>query len=114
MAQALRNNNLLAVLFLDLDHFKTVNDSLGHSIGDELLKAAARRLFRWIRDEDTVARIGGDEFLVLLQGIDAPETAIRVAQRIHESLTRPFLINGRNLYTSASMGLTFFPPTAGM
>ena len=109
MAQAVRKKHLLAVLFLDLDHFKTVNDSLGHSTGDELLKATARRLLRWIRDEDTVARIGGDEFLILLQNIDAPETAIRVSQRIHESLARPFTIEGRNLYTSASMGLTFFP-----
>lgn len=94
-----------AVLLLDLDRFKIVNDSLGHHIGDHLLIELAQRLNLCVRDGDTVARFGGDEFTILLDEITDVSDATRVAERIQESLQQPFLIGGHEVFTSASLGI---------
>jgi len=98
--------SLFAVLFLDLDRFKVVNDSLGHTIGDELLVAMAQRLKRCLRPGDTVARFGGDEFAFLLVDVKKISGAIRVAERIKEALAAPFNLDGHEVFTTASIGLT--------
>lgn len=100
-----RHSNPYAVLFLDYDRFKVVNDSLGHAEGDELLKQIARRLELWTRTGDLVARLGGDEFVILLTEMLEPDDAMRVAERIQEDLKDPFDINGRELFISASIGI---------
>jgi diguanylate cyclase (GGDEF)-like protein/PAS domain S-box-containing protein len=94
-----------AVLFLDLDRFKLVNDSLGHQVGDELLKAVARRLESAVRPPDTVARLGGDEFTVLLDGVSDVHEAALVAERVHATLKTPFEIDDRDLHIDASIGI---------
>jgi diguanylate cyclase (GGDEF)-like protein/PAS domain S-box-containing protein len=96
-----------AVLFLDLDRFKVVNDSLGHGIGDELLIATAARLRETLRAIDTVARLGGDEFAVLVEGIDDITAAVRTARRIQDDLLEPFDIGGHEIFTSVSIGIAF-------
>jgi diguanylate cyclase (GGDEF)-like protein/PAS domain S-box-containing protein len=96
---------LFAVLFLDLDRFKNVNDSLGHAVGDELLVGIARRLEHHIRPVDRVARLGGDEFALLLDGIEAPSDATRVAERLQKEMQLPFNIRGHDVFTSASVGI---------
>ena len=100
-----RKDDLLAVLFIDLDRFKVVNDSLGHAAGDELLVAVARRLKSCLRDGDTVARLGGDEFTILLNGVKDYGDAQRVAERLQEVLTHPFELAGRELSVTASVGI---------
>jgi diguanylate cyclase (GGDEF)-like protein/PAS domain S-box-containing protein len=108
-----------AVLFLDLDRFKLINDSLGHIVGDQLLIAFSRRLEGCIRETDTasraavehtIARLGGDEFTVLLEGIDGPDDAIRVAERIHRVLSVPFSLGGQEVFTTASIGIAMGGP----
>jgi diguanylate cyclase (GGDEF)-like protein/PAS domain S-box-containing protein len=96
---------LFAVLFLDLDRFKAINDSLGHQAGDELLVGAARRLERCLRPGDTLARLGGDEFTVLLDGISSEADATSVAERIHAELTAPLEVRGYEIFTSVSVGI---------
>jgi diguanylate cyclase (GGDEF)-like protein/PAS domain S-box-containing protein len=96
-----------AVLFLDVDRFKLVNDSLGHTLGDQLLIQISRRLERCMRKMDTVARLGGDEFAVLLDGVDGPHDAIQTAERILESISRPCELNGHDVVTSGSIGIAF-------
>ncbi|MEW6496134.1 MAG: EAL domain-containing protein [Cyanobacteriota bacterium] len=98
-------NCRFAVLFLDLDRFKVVNDSLGHLIGDQLLIAIARRLKACLRAEDTVARLGGDEFTILLENINDANQAIRVAQRIQQALKAPFNLDGHEVFSGASIGI---------
>ena len=98
-------DHLFAILFLDLDRFKVVNDSLGHQVGDELLVAVARRLEQCLRTEDTVARLGGDEYGILLDRIRNVADAARVAQRILKSLAEPVNLSGYEVYTSASIGI---------
>jgi diguanylate cyclase (GGDEF)-like protein len=98
-----------AVLRLDLDHFKTVNDTFGNAIGDALLQATARRLLACVRDIDTVARLGGDEFAVLLVGLDRPESAGELAQRITRVLKEPFKLQTHTVETSASVGIAVAP-----
>ena len=98
-------NYHFAVLFLDLDRFKVVNDSLGHLIGDRLLIAIARRLEKCVRQEDTVARLGGDEFTILLDNIEDVNTAIHVAERIEKELQAPFQLDGYTVFTGASIGI---------
>ncbi|PKN07265.1 MAG: hypothetical protein CVU73_13500 [Deltaproteobacteria bacterium HGW-Deltaproteobacteria-8] len=95
----------LAVLLLDLDRFKRINDTLGHMVGDVLLTTVARRLEAVVRDVDTVARLGGDEFVVLLDGIAAPRDAIRIAGRILEDVRHPVQVGGSDIHTSASIGI---------
>jgi diguanylate cyclase len=96
----------LALLFVDLDDFKTVNDQLGHAAGDDLLVAVASRLKICVRDEDTVARLGGDEFAILLEQASSHEVAIRVADRILEAMRPPFPLQGRQVQVGASVGVT--------
>jgi diguanylate cyclase (GGDEF)-like protein/PAS domain S-box-containing protein len=100
-----RDGYLFAVLFLDLDRFKVVNDSLGHGVGDDLLVAVAGRLRNSVRETDTVARFGGDEFAVLLDDIGAVEDALRAADRIQAALTAPVSLSGYEVFTSASIGI---------
>jgi diguanylate cyclase (GGDEF)-like protein/PAS domain S-box-containing protein len=95
----------VAVLFMDLDEFKIINDSLGHEAGDVLLTLVAQRLKRCLRPEDTLARFGGDEFVVLIEDIEDPKVAVRVAQRITEELERPLFLEGRELFAPSSIGI---------
>ncbi|NBC96274.1 MAG: EAL domain-containing protein, partial [Deinococcus-Thermus bacterium] len=97
-------------LFLDLDGFKEVNDTLGHAIGDDMLAAVARRLGACVRGSDTVARLGGDEFCVLIEAIEEDGMVLRTAERIQAALTQPFPLAGRQLSTSASIGVAFSRP----
>jgi diguanylate cyclase (GGDEF)-like protein/PAS domain S-box-containing protein len=101
-----RRHKRVAVLFMDLDGFKVVNDSLGHQVGDLLLTVVAQRLRRCLRPEDTLARFGGDEFVVLIEGLDDPAQAVQVAERITEEVRRPFILEGRDLYMIASIGIS--------
>ncbi|MBJ7900345.1 MAG: EAL domain-containing protein [Cyanobacteria bacterium RI_101] len=94
-----------AVLFLDLDGFKVINDSLGHASGDLLLQEIARRLQKCLRPADTLARLGGDEFTVLVENINSIQEAIAVAERIHQELTHPFDLNGQEIFTNTSIGI---------
>lgn len=98
-----------AVLFIDLDKFKIINDTLGHDIGDGLLKEAASRLQAEVRSEDTVARQGGDEFIILLSNISQPDDAGVIAQKLQHTLTRPFNIKGKELHIGASIGIAIYP-----
>ncbi|HEY5929507.1 MAG TPA: GGDEF domain-containing protein, partial [Burkholderiales bacterium] len=100
---------VVAVLLVDLDRFKPINDSFGHSAGDEVLKAIGRRLRDCVRASDTVARIGGDEFVAVLDQLQAPDDAARVAQTISRALSEPFMVEGRALGISASIGLALYP-----
>jgi diguanylate cyclase (GGDEF)-like protein/PAS domain S-box-containing protein len=109
IAQAKRQNRQLAVLFLDLDRFKNINDSLGHAMGDELLKEVAARLQHILRDDDTAARLGGDEFTVLVENIDDPSQAAVVASKIQEKFKAPFKIAGRELHITTSIGISIYP-----
>jgi diguanylate cyclase (GGDEF)-like protein/PAS domain S-box-containing protein len=95
----------VAVLFTDLDEFKIINDSLGHEAGDALLTLVAQRLKRCLRPEDSLARFGGDEFVVLIEDIEDPEVAVRIAERITEELKRPFFLEGRELFAPSSIGI---------
>jgi diguanylate cyclase (GGDEF)-like protein len=101
-----RSGYLFAILFLDLDRFKNINDSLGHIAGDQLLIEIARRLEKCLRPTDTVARLGGDEFAILLDGLEDYGDAIRVAERVQNDLASPFNLGGHEVYTTASIGIT--------
>lgn len=109
IVQAQRTNGCSAVLFLDLDRFKNVNDSLGHAVGNLLLQAVARRLHGATRTEDTVARLGGDEFAVLLPDVTDPEEATRTAARILDHFGDPFTLSGHRVFASPSIGISVFP-----
>ncbi len=109
IAKARRNDEILALLFIDLDRFKLINDSLGHAIGDRLLQAVASRLLAVTRAADTVARLGGDEFVVLLGDLGQPETARRVAQKVLQALAQPVAVEGHTLLVTPSIGICAFP-----
>ncbi|MCE3603716.1 diguanylate cyclase [Massilia sp. P8910] len=109
VAAADRHHGEFALLFLDLDRFKQINDSLGHEVGDELLRQVAARLLAAVRVSDVVARLGGDEFVVLLEGRGAAANAARVARKIEQAHTRPFEINGQRVATSTSIGIGLYP-----
>jgi diguanylate cyclase (GGDEF)-like protein len=106
---AKRKQSRLALLFLDLDKFKPINDSLGHAIGDLLLKKAAIRMQHCMRESDTIARIGGDEFVVLIPNIETDEDAQLVAEKIRAALEQPFEIEGYVLNISTSIGIAIYP-----
>ena len=109
LSQALRARQLCAVLFLDLDKFKSINDTLGHAVGDELLIEVARRLKAQVRDSDTVARIGGDEFVVILPSLKSREDAEMIAEKIRASLAAPYGLNGHAVDTTPSIGVALYP-----
>lgn len=109
LAQAQRGRHRVAVLFLDLDHFKTVNDTLGHAIGDELLKQVANRLKSVVRAVDTVARLGGDEFVIVLHEMSSPDDVVQVAEKILGVMAPAVHIDGHALRTSPSIGISMFP-----
>ena len=106
---ARRTGQSLALLFIDLDRFKNINDSLGHQVGDLLIKEVAERMQHCIRKGDTVSRLGGDEFVVTLEGLQQAEDAAQVAGKIIKSVSRPFHIAGHTLNTSCSIGISIFP-----
>ena len=107
LVQRAREEGSVAVLFVDLDNFKYINDSLGHGKGDEMLLGIARRLVTSLRAGDTAARFGGDEFVILLEQMDDPRYAITVAERLLEALREPFSLDGREVFTTPSIGITF-------
>jgi diguanylate cyclase (GGDEF)-like protein len=104
-----KRGECLAVLCLDLDHFKSVNDTLGHPIGDELLKVVAERLRRCTREPDTIARLGGDEFAIIMTGIEKPTDAVALAKRIRESITKPYHLDGHQIVADISIGISLAP-----
>ncbi|MDQ5916258.1 MAG: hypothetical protein QG584_2152 [Pseudomonadota bacterium] len=109
IGDAFRNEQKVAVLFLDLDHFKRINDTLGHHTGDLLLIEAGRRLRAAVRASDTVARLGGDEFVVVLTNIESADIATTIAGNILQSLAKPYQIENQGLNTTASIGIAIFP-----
>ena len=109
LARAERHRASVALLFIDLDEFKQVNDRLGHAMGDLLLQQLSGRLVACVRGEDTVARFGGDEFLMILQGIKGGSDAEEAARRLLRGLERPFLLKGKEVSVSASVGITLYP-----
>ena len=107
--RARRTPSPVALLFLDVDDFKVVNDSLGHDVGDSVLKELAARVLSCVRAEDTVARLSGDEFTVILPDIKSPADAAMAATRILEEIRRPVSVGGRELYVTASIGICVWP-----
>jgi diguanylate cyclase (GGDEF)-like protein/PAS domain S-box-containing protein len=113
LAQAQRDDTRLAVMMLDLDRFKNVNDMLGHSVGDKLLRAVGERLVSLVRKSDTVARLGGDEFVVLLPEIAKIEDATKVAQKILEAFRTSFVLDDHQIRTTTSIGIALYPEDGG-
>lgn len=109
LVQSRRQGKLLAVMFFDLDRFKLINDTLGHNVGDHLLKEIAKRLTATLREIDTIARMGGDEFIVIASDIIVPEDAAAVARKILKSLSEPFILDGQELFITASIGISMYP-----
>ena len=109
LSHAQRNQERVGLLFLDLDNFKLINDSLGHALGDRLLREVARRLLDCLRQEDTVARLGGDEFIIILPEVKDTPHVVRTAHRIMQVLVKPMTLEGHELHVKASMGITMFP-----
>jgi diguanylate cyclase (GGDEF)-like protein/PAS domain S-box-containing protein len=109
LALAARRNCPVAVLFLDLDHFKLVNDTLGHTMGDVLLQEVAKRLKSCVREGDAVARVGGDEFTIVLQDLETRDAAAVVAQKVLRAIAAPIEMTGHRLYVTVSIGITIFP-----
>jgi diguanylate cyclase (GGDEF)-like protein/PAS domain S-box-containing protein len=107
--KAHRMGQLFALLFVDLDRFKEINDTLGHDMGDNLLKETARRLQSCVRESDTVARLGGDEFTIILSELDCIEVSESIAKNLLKKLSAPFSLDGELAYVSASIGITFYP-----
>src|SRR5258708_7919834 len=106
LAQTGRNRKMLAVLFVDLDRFKTIVDTLGHTIGDKVLRGVAERLKSSLEEGDTLARMGGDEFVILLSQINRADRAVRVAQRVLEAIKPPFHFDSHELHITLSIGIT--------
>jgi diguanylate cyclase (GGDEF)-like protein len=109
IAHAHRNRTQVAVLFIDLDHFKRINDPLGHEVGDHFLQAVAGRLRDCLRENDSLARLGGDEFVLTLPRLDGSNGVALVAQRILNTLHQPFIVDGNELCASASIGISLYP-----
>jgi diguanylate cyclase (GGDEF)-like protein len=113
MVRAKRAASLVALLYLDLDGFKPVNDALGHRCGDRLLQAVSRRLKRSVREVDTVARLGGDEFAVILEQLSRPRDAATTAKKLLHALARPYQLEGHRAKLTASIGITIYPIDGG-
>ncbi len=109
LAQTGRNRKMLGILFVDLDRFKTIVDTLGHTIGDKLLRGVAERLRASLEDGDTLARMGGDEFVILLSQINRADRAVRVAQRVLDAIKPPFHFDQHELHVTMSIGITLYP-----
>ncbi|WP_166263705.1 bifunctional diguanylate cyclase/phosphodiesterase [Marinobacter caseinilyticus] len=109
LAQARREDTLVGVMFLDLDNFKHINDTMGHDAGDNLLIEAARRISSCLRGTSTVARLGGDEFLVILPGLAGPESTEQVADRILQTFVPPYLVGGQEVFVTTSIGIAIYP-----
>jgi diguanylate cyclase (GGDEF)-like protein/PAS domain S-box-containing protein len=109
IAHAHRAGGQLAVMFIDLDRFKTINDSLGHPVGDRLLQGVASRILACLREGDTVSRLGGDEFVIVVPGLDEASDASHVAAKIQEALANAFHVQGHDLHVSASVGISLYP-----
>jgi len=99
----------LAILFIDLDRFRPINEVFGHDAGNQVLREAAARIGRCVRDGDTVSRLGGDEFAALIEGVESPALASAAAESIGAELARPFAVAGREVYLSASIGIALSP-----
>jgi len=113
IAEANRNTHPFGLMMLDIDRFKEVNDTLGHAIGDALLCEVARRLEGSLRSYDTVARLGGDEFAILLSAVSEPEDVAGVACKVMQAFTAPFLVSGKELFVTVSMGIVVYPADSG-
>jgi diguanylate cyclase (GGDEF)-like protein/PAS domain S-box-containing protein len=113
LALARRNKNKLALMFIDLDKFKPINDTYGHAVGDLVLQEAARRMATCLRDSDTIGRIGGDEFVVLLPDVDSEDSAAMVADKIRMALNQPFEVDGSTLSISSSIGVALYAEHGG-
>ncbi|GGY54502.1 putative bifunctional diguanylate cyclase/phosphodiesterase [Pseudoduganella albidiflava] len=109
LSAARRNGSMLAILFLDLDRFKRINDTLGHQVGDQLLQEVAARLLKCVRKVDTVSRQGGDEFVIILAGIGGIDHAAHVADTIRQAICQPYAIGAHELHVSTSIGVSIFP-----
>ena len=109
IAQARRSGRRVGVLFIDLDRFKNVNDTLGHRIGDELLKGVTRSLAEALRETDLLARLGGDEFMVIVEDFDEPQVLGRIAQKLLDAIAQPFRIEDHDIYVTSSIGISVFP-----
>ncbi len=109
ISYARRYDKITAILFIDLDDFKVVNDSLGHNVGDQLLRELGMRLTACVREMDSVARLGGDEFVILLTGMAHRDGVVFIAEKVLESLSRPFLLEGHEVFISSSIGIATFP-----
>jgi diguanylate cyclase (GGDEF)-like protein len=109
LAQARRSTSQGALIYMDLDKFKPVNDTLGHDVGDMVLKEIAQRLLGSVRESDTIARIGGDEFVVLLPSIDDRQDASTVAEKIRSALALSFVANGHTINIGCSIGIAIYP-----
>jgi two-component system, cell cycle response regulator len=108
-ARSKRMQQMIGLMLLDLDRFKLVNDTFGHDIGDELLKAVSERLKTCVREVDTVARMGGDEFTIILEGVSSEQNILVVAKRITESIATPFELKGHCISIGISIGITIYP-----
>jgi len=109
LAHARRSGRPLAVMFVDLDLFKLINDNLGHVVGDRLLQEVGQRIVGCVRSSDTVARVGGDEFIVIIEDLEKTETAIEVAEKILEQIGGSYAVDGHQLHVTASVGISIFP-----
>lgn len=109
LARADREEKLVAIMYLDIDHFKNINDSMGHHAGDELLKDVAKRVTSCLRNVDTVSRMGGDEFTVILESIPHIDSATIVAEKIIDAMQRPFHLDGHEVHVTTSIGITLYP-----
>ncbi len=109
IAKARRDKELIGILYLDLDGFKLINDTLGHDAGDALLRETSKRIMACIRESDTVARMGGDEFTIILCNGRTQEDIERVANKIIDAIASPFALNGKNCSVSVSIGISFYP-----
>lgn len=112
LALAQRQQHMVALMFIDLDRFKVINDTLGHDVGDQLLILVAMRLAESVRDGDTVSRLGGDEFILLLHNVDGEGAAAQIAKKINDLLSEPFSLNGNEMFITASVGVSLYPSDA--